>query len=298
MATMLVDTGYRIIGLDNKQTAGSQIDVFLGDLRSSDDMCQIIREANPKYVLHLAAVTEREESYPETLYKTNVYGTLNLFNAITKFAPDAKVCVVGSSAEYGLTDPNDCPIVEDHPLRPVTLYGISKVAQSLVAQRAWLIENLHVTRTRTFNLIGPGQPDSFAPSTFAFQVAKAEAGLIPPEIMTHRLSDYRDYIDIRDAARAYWAIVKNGKPGIIYNVCSGRAVQIFEIVDILLHYSNIKLSVRIDDKSDTASIVPFQFGSNELLAEHTNWKPEIDIEQSVYDLLVYWRQFVRNYGSK
>lgn len=295
MVRFLVSEGHQVVGLDQMPappTAG--IRVIASDLRSQEDVDRAIQQVQPQCIVHLAAATDRAEADPVLLSAVNFQGTLNLLDAVTRYTPGAHVCVVGSSAEYGWTIPKDCPLREDHRLQPVSVYGITKVAQSMVAQRAWLKDRVHVTRTRTFNLIGPGQPDSLAPGAFARQIAEAEVGLRPPVVVTGRLSDYRDFIDVRDATRAYWMIAERGEPGQVYNVCSGRAIQVRQILDLLLDLATCEIRVQTTERPDFKSMIPYQYGTHELLSTHTGWQPKINLEQSVRDLLDYWREKVRN----
>jgi GDP-4-dehydro-6-deoxy-D-mannose reductase len=257
-------------------------------------MVRAVRHVQPARVIHLAALTNGAQADAIPLIDTNVGGTLNILEALARHVPAARVCVVGSSAEYGWVTKDECPIREEQPLRPVSIYGISKAAQSLVAQRSWLRDRLPTVRTRTFNLIGPGQPDSLVPGSFARQVAEAELGLRAPEVVTGPLSDYRDFVDVRDAARAYWMLVQQGEPGAVYNVCSGRAVQIGEILDILLGSARCRVSVRAREDPQIASRIPYQSGSHRRLLEQTGWEPRIPLQQSVRDVLAYWRRVVRD----
>jgi GDP-4-dehydro-6-deoxy-D-mannose reductase len=295
MVQFLLSMGHHVVGLCHQQkhrVAG--IDAVYGDVRSYSDICRIVQDVQPHAIIHLAAVHDAGGIDADLLYDTNVVGTINLLNAVKHHAPTTRICVVGSSAEYGMTAHNGNPLREDAPLRPITKYGITKVAQNMEAQKSWIKDHLPIMRTRTFNLIGPGQPASLAPGAFARQVAEAEIGLHASEIMTGRLSDYRDFIDVRDAIRAYWMVTMHGEPGQVYNVCSGRAVQIAEILDMLLELAAIELSVRTNEDSDTAPAIPYQCGSHELLSLHTGWQPHIGLEQSVRDLLAYWRNIVRD----
>lgn len=295
MVQFLLSMGHHVVGLcHHTQQRIAGIDAVYGDVRSYSDLCRIVQDVQPHAIIHLAAVHDAGGTDAARLYDTNVVGTINLLNAVKHHAPTARICVVGSSAEYGMTAQNGSPIREDAPLRPITMYGIAKVAQSMGAQKSWIKDHLPTMRTRTFNLIGPGQPDTLAPGAFARQIAEAEIGLHAPEIMTGRLSDYRDFIDVRDAVRAYWMVIVHGEPGQVYNVCSGRAVQIAEILDMLLEMATIKLSVRTDEDQDTAPSIPYQCGAHELLSLHTGWQPHIGLEQSVRDLLAYWRSIVQD----
>lgn len=291
MVQFLLSRGYHVVGLDISDSKPRlAFEMLVVDLRSMDDVSHAVAEVAPSHVVHLAAITDREHVDPLCLMDVNVCGTLNLLEAIAQHVPRARVCVVGSSAEYGRVDQSDSPIGESEPPRPLSAYGISKVAQSLAAQRAWLKHGLHVVRTRTFNLIGPGLPDALAPGSFARQVAEAEAGCREPEISTGRLTDYRDFVDIRDAVRAYWLCLEQGAPGAVYNVCSGQAVQIVEILNMLLDATSCELAVRTDDDPLVASAVPFQVGSFQRLATQTGWQPGVPLAQSVCDLLSWWRE--------
>jgi GDP-4-dehydro-6-deoxy-D-mannose reductase len=200
------------------------------------------------------------------------------------------VLVVGSSEEYGLISPEDLPIDEDTPLRPLSAYALSKVTQDLMGLQYYLTHKLHIVRVRPFNHIGPRQRVGFVASDFASQIAAAELGLQPPTMLVGNLTARRDFCDVRDVVRAYVMLITHGAPGEVYNVGSGTSHAIQDLLDTLLGTSRVPIEVQVDPKRMRPSEVPEVICDATRIRERTGWRPTIPIEQSLHDILEYWRQ--------
>lgn len=263
-----------------------------GDLRNSSWIEQVVEEVRPDYVFHLAAWSDVRASWdqPWATYELNISCQLNLLEALRRHAPAAKALVVASSEVYGLISNDDLPIDEETPLRPNSPYGISKVVQDLMAFQYWLNYQLQTVRVRSFNHIGPGQSDSFAASAFARQIAEIEAGLQQPVLKVGNLEAKRDFTDVRDMVRAYWLATLRGKPGAVYNVGSGKTYSIRRVLEILLDLSAADIRVELDRDRLRPSDVACSVCQPAKLVEVTEWRPTIDIRQSLADMLQYWRQ--------
>jgi GDP-4-dehydro-6-deoxy-D-mannose reductase len=197
--------------------------------------------------------------------------------------------VVGSSEEYGRIAPGDLPIDEDTPLRPTSPYALSKVAQDLMGLQYHLTHGLHVIRVRPFNHIGPRQRPGFVAPDLASQIAAIEAGRQPPVLQVGNLEARRDFSDVRDVVRAYVMLLTHGKPGEVYNVGSGQSHSIQELLDSLLAMSRVPIEVQPDPARMRPSEVPEMIGDVSRLQTRTGWQPEIPFEQSLKDILDYWR---------
>ena len=258
------------------------------DITHAAQVAAVVGQLRPDYVFHLAALIKSESL--TDLFTVNVLGTQNVLDALVAARPEARVLVAGSSAEYGLVRPDELPVREDHPLRPLSPYGVSKVAQSLLAVQYVYRHNLAVVRTRTFNLTGPGEPDTLVCSAFARQIAEIERGLLPLVLKVGNLDSVRDFLDVRDAVRAYWLVAQHGEPGEVYNVCSGVATPARGVLDVLLNLTSVKVEIQEEAKRHTAWDVPVQIGCFAQLNAKTSWRPEIALKESLEDNLSSWRK--------
>ena len=189
--------------------------------------------------------------------------------------------------------PHEAPITEDNPLRPLSPYAVSKVTQDTLAYQYFQSYGLKAIRTRAFNHTGPRRGDVFVTSNFAKQIAQIEAGRREPVLLVGDLTPERDFTDVRDIVRAYWLCLEHCEPGEVYNVASGKAYRIQEVLDMLLSHSDMEIEVREDPSRLRPSDVPLLLGDNTKFCEATGWKPEIPFEQTAKDLLDYWRARVR-----
>ena len=268
-----------------------QLHLHKGDLRNPSWIDEVISSVKPEFVIHLAAWSDVRASWdqPWAVYELNISCQLNLLEALRRHSPDARVLVVASSEVYGLIEPDDLPVDESTPLRPNSPYGISKVAQDLMAQQYWYNYEMSAIRVRSFNHIGPGQSDSFVASAFARQIAEIESGLQRPVLKVGNLEAERDYTDVRDMVRAYWLALQYGKSGGVYNIGSGTAIPVQELLNILIDLSDVNIAVEQDPQrlrpSDVSRIVcdPVRF------FKETGWSPRISVRESLMDVLHYWR---------
>src|SRR5690348_14788466 len=209
-----------------------------GDVTDREAMRRLVAETRPKHVYHLAGIRDGEL---DELLRINVWGTVNVLEAVGAEAPSAQVLIVGSAAEYGETTRE--PVGEDHLLQPVTDYGVAKTAQELAAVAAASRRGLHLTRVRLFNVLGPGEPNSFVASAIAGRIAAIQRGTARPPLRTGDLSTRRDFVDVRDVSRALRLAATRGDAGAVYNVCSGTATPIRRLVEELLAVAGLDLAV-------------------------------------------------------
>lgn len=292
LANHLRDQGLAVHGLD-RPGVPVPADLYINwhpcDVTDTAQVATVIGRVQPDYVFHLAALIKSESL--ASLLAVNVLGTQNVLDALVAAQPEARVLVTGSSAEYGLVQPDELPIREENPLRPLGPYGVSKVAQSLLAAQYFYRHNLAVMRTRTFNLTGPGEPDTLVGSAFARQIAEIERGLRPPVLKVGNLESARDFVDVRDAVRAYWRLAQYGEAGEVYNVCSGVSIVIEDILEFLLSCSLVPADVHTDTVRFSKDDVLLSRG-DPAKCKLAGWTPTTSLDQSLSDLLVYWRQQV------
>jgi GDP-4-dehydro-6-deoxy-D-mannose reductase len=250
-----------------------------------------LTDAAPVAIYHLAALTHVGQSWDEPLrvLEVNVIGTGALLAAARQCGSEPRVLVTSSAEVYGaVTDPDLLPLREDSPTAPLTPYAASKLAAEAVVAQAHLGHGQHVITVRPFNHIGPGQTPNFAVPALARRIVAAErsgAGTIP----VGNLSARRDFTDVRDVVRAYRLLIESGHPGGVYNVCSGRDISIREIADGLLGLAGTSLEFETDPSLVRPVEVPVLRGDPGRLADATGWAPEVPLEQTLADVLAYWR---------
>jgi len=297
LAEYLLEGGHDVYGTyrwrsktDNIDHIRDKISLVNADIKDGYSMRQVFKDIVPDYCFHLAAQSFVFESWrsPLETMSNNVLGTVNVLEAVRQETPECIVQVAGSSEEYGMVYPDETPIMETNPLRPMSPYGISKVATDQLGCLYYMSYGLPVVVTRAFNHTGPRRGEVFATSTFAKQIAEIEKGR-EPVIYVGNLDAERDFTDVRDMVRAYWLIANNGKWGSVYNACSGKAVGIGTMLDMLLDKSRMKIEIRQDESRMRPSDVPLLLGDCNKLKKATGWKPEIPFDQTLLDLLNYWR---------
>ena len=229
---------------------------------------------------------------PKLTFDTNLYGALNLYQAIIELKFNPKILFVGSADEYGIVNENDLPIKEECPLRPMNPYSISKASADLLSYAYFKNYNLNIIRVRPFNHIGSRQSPEFVCSSFAKQIAEIEKGMKEPVIMVGNLEAKRDFTDVRDMVRAYWLALNKGEPGEVYNICSGRVIQIREFLNNLLKLSSKVIKIMADPKRIRSSDNPILQGDYSRFRRKTSWEPEIPLDETLRDTLEYWRKIL------
>jgi GDP-4-dehydro-6-deoxy-D-mannose reductase len=262
------------------------------DLLDAAAVQAAVRAARPAAVFHLAALASVRRSWqsPSHTLLANLHMTVNLLEAVRAEAPGAAVVVAGSGEVYG--PPERLPMTEEEPLRPQNPYAVSKAASDLLAGQFADAFDMRIVRTRAFNHAGPGQGDDYLVGTLTRQVAEAEAaGAAEVVLRTGNPDSARDFTDVRDVVRAYRAAAEL-PPG-VYNVCSGRATSVRELVDLVSRVSTLPVRHEVDPERVRAHDVPELRGSAERLSAASGWRPEIPLERTVADALEAWRDLAR-----
>jgi GDP-4-dehydro-6-deoxy-D-mannose reductase len=257
------------------------------DLLDAVAVRQAIDDIRPAAVYHCAGAAHVGRSWnaTESTFAVNVRGTHYLLQALGHANLAARVMIPSSAMVYR---PGREPLTEEHPLVPSSPYGLSKLAQEMLGART-SNDRVSVTIGRAFNHIGPRQDPSFAASGFAKQIAEIEAGLREPEVVVGNLDALRDTMDVRDTVRAYRTILEGGGPGRPYNISTGRAVAIGELLDMLCARARVPVRVRVDPDRFRPSDVPLVVGDSSRLQRELGWAPMIPLSQTLDDLLEYWR---------
>lgn len=269
----------------------SGIRLITADLTRRHEVDAALEEVRPDQIYHLAAQSSVARSLddPSSTLLNNVVATVNLLEGVAKARLTSRILMVGSNEEYGLTRPDELPIVESKELKPISPYAVSKVAQDMLGHQYCATHGLQVVRVRPFTHTGPGHGDTFVTPGFARQIAEMEAGVREPLIKVGYLEGQRDFSDVRDVVRAYRLILAAGEPGEVYNVGSGQPRSIRSILDGLVALSTVTPRVEVDPSRIRPLEVPVQYADCSKLRAATGWRPEIPFEQTLADVLADWR---------
>lgn len=262
------------------------------DLMDGEAVSRAIAATSPARIYHLAGAPNVEASFRNVVphLRVNALGTHHLIEAVRRLTLPCRILVVTSAQIY---QPSDDPIAEDAPLLPATPYGLSKLAQDQLTLLAAAEAGLDLLLARPFNHVGPGQPAAFAVPSFARQLARIEAGLAPPELRVGNLDARRDITDVRDVVAAYERLMDQGTSGRAYNVCSGRAWRIRDLLEEMVHLTGSAVSITIDPDRMRPSDVPTIQGDATRIRAELGWTPRIRVEETLSDTLDWWRRETR-----
>ena len=257
------------------------------DILDREQVTDTIAMLRPDSIFHCAGLPHVAESWADTAapLATNVLGTHRLIEAVERVGSRCRIVVTGSAQVYA---PSNEPIAEDARIAPSSPYALSKLAQEQLALRS-NSDTVAIIVTRPFNHTGPRQKPSFLAPSVARQIVMFERGLLEPVLKVGNLNPSRDIMDVRDAVRAYAALMKTGTPGTIYNVASGVARPVRSIVEALVSRARVPVRIEQDPSRIRPSDVPVLAGNPRRLKQSTGWSPQVSFEKMVDDLLDYWR---------
>ena len=284
-----------ILHLMERINKKDRVFVHYGDLNDQGSLINVLKKVEPEYIFHLAA-----QSYPWTSFtapidtlNTNILGTCRLLEAVHLLKQEPVIHVCASSEVFGRVPKEKLPINEECSFHPASPYAISKVGTDLIGRYYAEAYDMTVMTTRMFTHTGPRRGDVFAESTFAKQIAMIEAGMIPPVVKTGNLDSLRTWADVRDAVRAYYMLVTvNPQKGAYYNIGGAFTCTVREMLDKLISLSPMKDKITVE--TDPVRLRPIdadlQVPDTAKFKEHTGWQPEISFDQTMEDLLNYWRE--------
>jgi len=280
--------------MDNILQIRDKIKLVEADLKDMVSLRAVLADVKPDRIFHLAAQSFVPTSWkcPAETLAINAIGEINLFEAILSLNQAPKIQIAGSSEEYGQVFSNEIPMKETNPFRPLSPYAVSKVAQDLLAFQYHKSYAVRTVRTRGFNHTGPRRGDVFVTSSFAKQIAEIEQKKRPPVVHVGNLEAKRDFTDVRDMVRAYWLSLEKGVEGEVYNIGSGQAYSMQEVLDLLMSLSRSKMEVKVDPARLRPSDVPVLLSDSSKFRALTGWRPMIPFKQTILDLLNYWRERV------
>ena len=262
------------------------------DLSNLEQTRKVLEPGGFERVYHLAAISSVHESWKgqDLVIRVNLYGWINLMEAARQYCPTARILMVSSGEVYGVVPENRQPIDEFQPLHPINPYAVSKAAQEMFCYQYIHRYQLQVVIVRPFNHTGPRHAPSFVCPDFAKQIAEIEQGKRAALISVGNLEARRDFSDVRDVIRAYHLALEACAPGVPVNVASGKAWSIKQILEMLLQFSTVPIEIRQDPNRLRPSDVPLMLGDYTRLHRQTGWQPEIPFEETLQNVLTYWRE--------
>jgi len=294
MVKFLAAEGWTVIGGHRLQDANSfpklkNVKFVHCDLTDGQRVERVFQEHQPSHVFHLGAQSLPTVSWadPVGTFQSNIMGSLHLFEAIRRQRRKPIVVSACSSAEYGNVPASEIPVREDHPLRPLHPYGISKVCLELLAREYFLDYHVPAVNIRLFNTTGPGKTND-APSDFVRQLARIKKGLQKPVMEVGNLKPRRAFLDVQDTVRGFYLAAIKGQRGEVYNLCASKTYEVAEILQFAIDLSGVKVEVRPAARLMRPSDEKIIFGSTQKIRKHTGWKPALSIKQTLASMLEHW----------
>lgn len=278
--------------MKHEEIHNSGIEIRNLDILNSEEVEALITEVKPDYVFHLAAQSSVALSWekPGLTVDVNIKGTLNVLDCIRKLDYKPAVLLIGSGEEYGHVKKDEIPIDEDNTLRPGNIYAVTKACQNMIGSIYAKAYGMNVMMVRAFNHIGPNQIPVFVVPDFCKQIVEIEKGIREPVLKVGNLEARRDFTDVRDVVRAYVLLIEKGAPGEVYNIGSGQAVSIKEILNKIVHLSTTSVSIEIDPDKLRPIDVPIIEADITKLKECTGWSPNLSLDTTLKETLEYWRK--------
>lgn len=278
--------------MPHETLSGTSVDVHDLDLLDKDAVTELIDRLRPDRIYHLAAQSSVALSWknPGLTVDVNIKGTLNLLEAIRGIdGYHPRILLIGSGEEYGYIRPEETPVSENTLLRPGNIYAATKASQNMLGSIYARAYHMDIVMVRAFNHIGPNQAPIFVVADFCRQVAQIEAGKKEAVMSVGNLESMRDFTDVRDVVKAYALLIEKGRSGETYNVGSGHAVSIHQILSMILSHSTVPVHVRQDPARLRPSDIPIIEADIHKIREATGWAPAIPLEQTITETLNYWR---------
>ncbi len=277
--------------LPHEKIEKENIEICDLNILNPGEIDELLERVRPDYIFHLAAQSSVALSWknPGMTVDINIKGSLNVLDAIKKLDYKPRVLMIGSGEEYGHIRPEETPVNEDNVLRPGNIYAATKACQNMLSAIYHKAYQMDIMSVRAFNHIGPNQAPMFVVADFCKQVADIENGRQDPEIRVGNLKAKRDFTDVRDVVKAYVLLMEKGISGETYNVGSGHAVEIREILDMILNCSEKEIQVTVDPAKLRPVDVPIIEADIRKICRDTGWEREIGLEQTIRETLDYWR---------
>ena len=286
------DWELHVTKLPNEALDAEDVQIHDLDILKPAEVRDLLEAVKPDYIFHLAAQSSVALSWknPALTVDINIKGTLNILDSIREISEyHPNVLLIGSGEEYGYIRGDETPVHEEVTPRPGNIYAATKACQNMLGSIYARAYGMNLIMVRAFNHIGPNQTPIFVASDFCRQVAEIEVGLKPPVLQVGNLSAKRDFTDVRDVVRAYGLLVQNGMAGETYNIGSGHAISIQELLDRILSLSTVEIAVEKDPERLRPSDIPVIEADIQKLQKTIEWRPEIELNQTLLETLDYWR---------
>lgn len=291
---LAADCGYEVYAtkLAHEKLETENASVHNLDILDKNAVSELLNEIKPDQIYHLAAQSSVKLSWdkPQLTADINIKGTINVLEAVRDSGGSSKILLVGSGEEYGYLQPDEIPVKEDTLLRAGNIYAATKACQGMLGEIYARAYGMDIVMVRAFNHIGPGQSDIFVIADFCRQTVLAELGKKEPVISVGNLAAQRDFTDVRDIVRAYSSLMKSGRSGQTYNVGSGTARSIQQMLDMILEKSSVSIEVRQDQARMRPSDVPVIAADISRIKNDTGWSPCIPLDRTIDDIMDYWRE--------
>lgn len=291
-----LETAYEIFGISRTPITipsykNLSIHLFEADLQNADLLRSIIEVANPDTIIHLASDSSVAYSWQKPIesFQNNTNIFLNLVEEVRQLNLKCRILSVGSSEEYGIVLPENLPLTEESPLSPISPYAVARVSQEMLSKVYTNGFGLDIVITRSFNHIGAGQKETFVISSFAKQIIELKLGK-RKSIDVGNIDIIRDFLDVSDVVKAYIYLLKYGRKGEVYNICSGKGYSLKQLIEIMMRLAGINSTVDVNPSRIRPSDNPIIIGSNKKIKDECNWQPEIAIEDSLSKMLAYWAE--------
>ena len=291
LSDYLFKSGYDVYGTTISETyKNDKIKIFKMNLLDAENVSDVIKNISPNMIFHLAGQSAVGLSWqkPVLTIDVNVNGTLNLLEAVRINNINSRILIIGSSDQYGTIKPEDCPIKETQLQKPQSPYGISKKTQEEIGKLYVKAYKMNIIFVRAFNHIGARQGKNFVVPDFASKIVKIEKSAVPV-LKVGNLDTLRDFTDVRDIVRGYLMLLESGKIGESYNIGSGNVIKIKDILKKLINLSSKKIKIEIDKEKFRPVDVPIVQCDNSKIKKDTGWSPEISIDETLKEVLEYWR---------
>lgn len=299
LTEFLLEKKEKIVGLywktnlDNLKHIKKKLTLLECDVADFKSVHRIIKKIRPKEIYHLAAISSVGKSFSQPIFtfRINFGGTQNILEALRRENLRSRVLITNSADMYGKVSNRDLPIKENHPLKPLSPYAISKTCADILAEQYFKVYQIPVIRTHSFNHTGPRQALGFVIPDFASQVARIDLGLQEPVLKVGDLSAKRDISDVRDIVRGYYLLMKRGKPGEVYNLGCGKIYNLKKVLQFLVSLSSQKIKIEIDQsRLRKIDITALQADISKIKKE-TGWKTKIPLQKTLQDTYNFWREY-------
>jgi len=281
---------------DRRSRQETGVDYYELDIRRADEVRSVVRKISPTHIYHLAGISAVGVSWsnPRLTFEVNVLGASNLFEAAMSLPLLPRILNVSTAQVYASSDKI---LTESSPVNPENPYAASKAMAELLRVQYRKCSGGGIITVRPFNHTGPGQTPNFVLPSIAKQFAEMEAGIRPRRLTAGNVEVKRDFTDVRDVVPAYFALLDRGRADEVYNVCSGSAVRLADVIRNFEELSGIAIQIETDPGRLRSNEVPQIIGDSTKLRTETGWNPQISWEKTLQDLLDYWREKVTNKGG-